>query len=176
MTRRRNPQRCAKKWPREWGSTGELISSERTARAEPPFVVVGLSHNMPDHRLGRSHNSCRCCMARGRVAAVEVLLHMSRSTVTGRCMLAEPDTLIDILHNRRSFCIPVAVGHNPAHMRLAHIGVRSTWGPARRRLDNRFRPRHERWQTRYRLLPAPRTQIGALLPKLAMTTARQVQG
>ena len=74
-----------------------------------------------------------------RAAAVEIFPHKWMSTLTvGQRRLAEPGTLIGLLHRMQELCIPAPVAHNPARMR-ARVGVRSTWGPAPHKEGQRFR-------------------------------------
>jgi hypothetical protein len=150
-----------------------LRAKGRLARNRPLSYQILVNSIPTDHKLGcKAH---RRCMARERVAAVEALAHRSRSTLTGQCMLAAPGTLIDILHSMPVLCTPDPAEHNPAHKRVVHNGVRSR-RLAPHKVGSRFRSQHERGETRYRRLPAPRRQIAARQPKLAMTTERQVQG
>src|SRR5271169_7222916 len=111
--------------------------------SEPPFAATGLNRSIPtDHKLGWLHNAHRCGMAPERVAAVEILSHKWSGTLTVRQRrLAAPGTLIGLLRRLQGPCIPALVAHSPACMRDQAVDdrVRSTWGPAPRKPDRRFR-------------------------------------
>lgn len=144
--------------------------------AKPPFVAANISHSIPiDRRLDCSYSSPGCCRAQGRAAAAEVPPHAYR---TDQCRPGASNTMIHSLrlHRRRVPCISVPGVHNPARMKVLCRRVRSTRRQAPHKSGNRFRPQHERWQTRCRRLPARRKQIETRLPKLAMTTQGQAQG
>jgi predicted small lipoprotein YifL len=92
-----------------------------------------------DHKLGWLHNAHRRRKAQGRAAAVEILPHKWMSTLTvGQRRLAEPGTLIGLLHRTQELCIPAPVAHNPARMR-ALVEVRSTWDLAPHKEGQGFR-------------------------------------